>query len=254
MADVLRAREGVPHCPAGEPRRPRREVFAGVTRLETEAGCRDVKESDPRRLQDATQVSASPAGVASSLAARDRPGLPGPAASGSSSGSTPPMRHAGWWSSFMAKASPSSGTSCGRGFAASARRVPLRLDGPAALRAIPARAVRRELRTAPCSLPPGSAARRVDRRGRRIAARDFVRSGRRVRHRPELRPPADLPGGAGPVPVQEGPGRRVRVPRSWPPTSAGWTSHRRKARFSNPTRWCGPSSATCSWAGTAPCS
>jgi hypothetical protein len=32
------------------------EVFAGVTRLETEAGCRDVKESDPRRLQDATQL------------------------------------------------------------------------------------------------------------------------------------------------------------------------------------------------------
>jgi hypothetical protein len=30
-------------------------VFAGVTRLETEAGCRDVRESDPRRLQDATQ-------------------------------------------------------------------------------------------------------------------------------------------------------------------------------------------------------
>jgi hypothetical protein len=30
-------------------------VLAGVTRLETEAGCRDVKESDPHRLQEATQ-------------------------------------------------------------------------------------------------------------------------------------------------------------------------------------------------------
>jgi hypothetical protein len=30
-------------------------LLAGVTRLETEAGCRDVKESDPHRLQDATQ-------------------------------------------------------------------------------------------------------------------------------------------------------------------------------------------------------
>ena len=32
------------------------DVFAGVTRLETEAGCRAVRESDPRRLQDATQA------------------------------------------------------------------------------------------------------------------------------------------------------------------------------------------------------
>jgi hypothetical protein len=30
-------------------------VLGGVTRLEAEAGCRDVKESDPHRLQDATQ-------------------------------------------------------------------------------------------------------------------------------------------------------------------------------------------------------
>jgi len=30
-------------------------VLAGVARLETESGCRDVKESDPHRLQDATQ-------------------------------------------------------------------------------------------------------------------------------------------------------------------------------------------------------
>ena len=29
---------------------------AGVTRLETESGCRDVRESDPHRLQDATQA------------------------------------------------------------------------------------------------------------------------------------------------------------------------------------------------------
>ncbi|HEV8701992.1 MAG TPA: hypothetical protein VGV60_12035 [Candidatus Polarisedimenticolia bacterium] len=31
------------------------EAFAGVTRLETEAGCRDVRGSDPRQIQDATQ-------------------------------------------------------------------------------------------------------------------------------------------------------------------------------------------------------
>jgi hypothetical protein len=31
-------------------------AFAGVTRLETEAGCRDVRASDPRRLQDETQA------------------------------------------------------------------------------------------------------------------------------------------------------------------------------------------------------
>ncbi|HEU0108558.1 MAG TPA: hypothetical protein VFT38_20400 [Vicinamibacteria bacterium] len=31
-------------------------VFAGVTRLEAESGCRDVRESDPHRLQDATQL------------------------------------------------------------------------------------------------------------------------------------------------------------------------------------------------------
>ena len=31
-------------------------LFAGVSRLETEAGCRDVRETDPRRLQDATQL------------------------------------------------------------------------------------------------------------------------------------------------------------------------------------------------------
>jgi hypothetical protein len=31
-------------------------AFAEVMRLEAEAGCRDVKESDPRRLQDATQA------------------------------------------------------------------------------------------------------------------------------------------------------------------------------------------------------
>jgi len=31
-------------------------VLAGVTRLEAESGCRDVKESDPHRLQDATQL------------------------------------------------------------------------------------------------------------------------------------------------------------------------------------------------------
>lgn len=30
-------------------------LFAGVTRLEMAAGCREVRESDPRRLQDATQ-------------------------------------------------------------------------------------------------------------------------------------------------------------------------------------------------------
>jgi len=30
-------------------------VLAGVTRVETEAGCGDIKESDPHRLQDATQ-------------------------------------------------------------------------------------------------------------------------------------------------------------------------------------------------------
>jgi hypothetical protein len=32
------------------------DAFAAVTRLETEAGCRDARESDPRRLQDATQA------------------------------------------------------------------------------------------------------------------------------------------------------------------------------------------------------
>jgi len=31
-------------------------VYAGVTRVETEAGCRDLRESDPHRLQDATQL------------------------------------------------------------------------------------------------------------------------------------------------------------------------------------------------------
>ncbi|HEY8149818.1 MAG TPA: hypothetical protein VIK51_13005 [Vicinamibacteria bacterium] len=31
-------------------------LFAGVARLEAESGCRDVRESDPHRLQDATQV------------------------------------------------------------------------------------------------------------------------------------------------------------------------------------------------------
>jgi len=31
-------------------------MFGGVTRLETEAGCRQVRESDPRQLQDATQA------------------------------------------------------------------------------------------------------------------------------------------------------------------------------------------------------
>ena len=31
-------------------------VLAGVTRLEAESGCRDVRESDPHRLQDATQL------------------------------------------------------------------------------------------------------------------------------------------------------------------------------------------------------
>ena len=31
-------------------------TFAGLTRLETAAGCADVRESDPRRLQDATQA------------------------------------------------------------------------------------------------------------------------------------------------------------------------------------------------------
>ena len=30
-------------------------LLGGVTRIETEAGCREVKETDPRRLQDATQ-------------------------------------------------------------------------------------------------------------------------------------------------------------------------------------------------------
>ncbi len=32
-----------------------RDLFAGVARLETEAGCREVREDDPRRVQDATQ-------------------------------------------------------------------------------------------------------------------------------------------------------------------------------------------------------
>jgi hypothetical protein len=32
------------------------EEFAGVTRLETEAGCRDVRGSDPRQIQDAAQA------------------------------------------------------------------------------------------------------------------------------------------------------------------------------------------------------
>src|SRR5712671_4913549 len=32
------------------------EAFADMTRLESEAGCRDVRESDPRQLQDATQA------------------------------------------------------------------------------------------------------------------------------------------------------------------------------------------------------
>jgi hypothetical protein len=31
-------------------------AFAGMTRLETEAGCREVRENDPRQLQDATQA------------------------------------------------------------------------------------------------------------------------------------------------------------------------------------------------------
>src|SRR5262245_28661058 len=34
----------------------RTEAFAGVARLEDEAGCREVVESDPRRLQEATQA------------------------------------------------------------------------------------------------------------------------------------------------------------------------------------------------------
>jgi hypothetical protein len=32
------------------------DAFAGVTRLETEAGCRGVRENDPRQLQEATQA------------------------------------------------------------------------------------------------------------------------------------------------------------------------------------------------------
>ena len=34
----------------------RAEAFAGVTRLEAEAGCRDVRGSDPHELQDTTQA------------------------------------------------------------------------------------------------------------------------------------------------------------------------------------------------------
>ena len=106
--------------------------------------------------------------------------------------------------------------------------------------AAPRRALRRPRRSCARCSPPARTGRPFSalraRRARRETPGSWrparrctrsVRAGRDGgRHRPQLRPAAGLPRDAGPVAVQEGPGRRVRARRSWRPTRASWTWRR----------------------------
>ena len=125
-------------------------VLTGVTLVEAEAGCRDVKESDPHRLHDATQLllrrhGLLPAGGTRSISVFQalQPGIDRalyPADAPPPRGRHPPT----------AGASPSSGTSCGHAFEASgcafhcassatASEPFLRASSPAARRAASSR-------------------------------------------------------------------------------------------------------------------
>ena len=239
---------------AGEPRRRRdRGVLAGVARLEAEAGLPRREGERPAPAPGRDPVAPAPQGPASSLAARDRPGLPD-ACSPRIDAAPLSRRRARRVVVIL----------YGQGIAIQrdklwARLRGLRRAGPPAARRRHrvrsrscARFRRRRERFDPSRLSGSARAEAwLVEAGRPRCTRSARGRTRARGHRPQLRAPARLPGALARSLYKKvlggvsGPQELAAYVRELDFAPAGGS------RSSTPTKRCARSSATCSWAETA---